>query len=132
MCTEEQHKDAERLRRYIQREQLVSVMNDTKWRELQALMADEATFSPRWRVKCVRDSEPSGWDTDWCNHLPYPFKNIEWVDIDPVHTERVGHIVPDRREDRTGEIERLLEAKSIPYDHVDGCIRVQGYLRPTA
>lgn len=39
MATQDQQKDAERLTRHIQREQLVSSMSDTKWVELQAAMA---------------------------------------------------------------------------------------------
>ena len=39
MATQDQQKEAERLTRHIQREQLVSSMSGTKWVELQAAMA---------------------------------------------------------------------------------------------
>jgi len=69
--TEDQIKDADRLQRYIEREQLVSVMNNTKWHELRALMLEEASFSPRYRVKCLRTTDDRAycWDGDWYHHL---------------------------------------------------------------
>lgn len=133
MPTADQIKDAERLQRYIEREQLVSVMNNTKWSELRALMIDEASFSPRYRVKCLRttDERPYYWGADWYHHLP-TFKAIEWLEIDPVDRERKGHLVPDIVTDKRDELEQLLGSRSIPFEWEGEFIRVYGYRRPAA
>lgn len=133
MPTEDQNKDAERLQRYIEREQLVSVMNDTKWSELRALMIHECSFSPRYRVKCLRadDGWAERWDADWQYHLP-PFKEIEWIEIDPLHRKRIGHVVPDAVVDKTAELQQLLDSRTIPYEWESGWMRVYGYRRTGA
>jgi hypothetical protein len=47
--TEEQRKDAVRLRRYIERERLCSVMNSTKWQEaIQVPFSREGTAIRIW------------------------------------------------------------------------------------
>src|SRR5690349_6190172 len=104
--TPEQAKNAERLARYIEREQLVSLMNDTKWLEtLQALEAIPG-FSVRFRFKDVRDPEPAVgfWDNGLPEHIPYPFKCIEWLEIDPVVRVRLGRLVDDKATDFTDEV----------------------------
>jgi len=126
--TVEQQKAIERLERYIQREQLVSFMNDTKWSRLQTEMARVQPAQPQYRVKCLQDSEPSGWERDWSTHLPL-YKWIEWVDIDPVYRERRGVLVPDLERDRSSELIDLLHEHSIPYELDSGYIRVYGYRR---
>ncbi len=73
--------DDRRLARYIERHQLVSAMNDTKWREavasLRRILGDHIEF----RVRCVRDPldtlPPRDRSFPW--HLP-PDKHIEWLD----------------------------------------------------
>ena len=130
--TEEQRRDAERLDRYIAREQLASVMNETKWLELRHLMLTQAPFRPRWRTKCLRNESPSGWDSDRYYHLPQPFKVIEWLEIDPMQSTRIGHLVPDQQVDHRDALLHLLASKSIPHEVANGYIKIRGYLRPTA
>jgi hypothetical protein len=77
--TSEQKKDNERLRRYIEREQLYPVMNETKWREtMKAMQSIEGFTARRLRVKCLRDPEPptTHWHVDFPNDFPYPFGAI--------------------------------------------------------
>ena len=126
--TAEQLKAAERLERYIQREQLVSVMNDTKWRELQSAMVGVRPAQPRYRVKPVQSSEPSGWERDWATHLGL-FESIEWVDVDPIHRERRGRLVTDLEHDMTDQVADLLGERSIPYELHPDYIRIHGYRR---
>jgi len=62
--TDDQKKDR-RLERYIVREQLVSIMNDTKWERLRQGLLHQLDFTPDWGEKYVRDafcvvSIPSG------------------------------------------------------------------------
>ena len=130
MDTRDQQKDAERLARHIQREQLVSCMNDTKWGELRAAMASVAPNPPRYRVKCLRDAAPSpeGWERDWRNHLP-SFKTIEWVEVDPIHRTRRGQLLKDIERDMTDDIVSLLRGHSIPFEHSTGHLRIYGWRR---
>jgi hypothetical protein len=125
--TVEQQKDAERFARYIEREQLVSVMNATKWRKLQNAMANLKPAQPRYLIKCLRDAKPS-WERDWRYHLPSS-KCIEWVDIDPVYRERWGALLPDLEHDGISQITSLLREHSIPYQGRGNYIRVYGYRR---
>jgi hypothetical protein len=130
MATADQEKDAERLERYIEREQLVSSMNDTKWRELQAAMASVAPYPPRYRVKCLRMLEPhvESWERDWSTHLP-TYKAIEWVDIDPIRRERRGQLLKDLETDQTDELIELLRKHSIPFEPNSPYLRIYGYRR---
>jgi hypothetical protein len=128
--TEEQERDLRRLHRYVQRQQLVSVMNDTKWRELRQLMI-ERPRRPKFRVQCLRSPPPNSasWDGDWHYHLP-TFVWIEWLDIDPIYRIRRGHLVADDTIDLTTELIPLLEERSIPFEVEDSLIRIYGYRRP--
>ena len=126
--TAEQQKVLQRLAHYIEREQLVGLMNDTKWRELQSAMVGLRPAQPRYRVKSVQSSEPSGWERDWATHLGL-FKSIEWVDVDPIHRERRGKLVPDLEHDMTDQVTDLLGERSIPYEPHPDYIRIHGYRR---
>ncbi len=82
--TPEQQKDEERLNRYISREGLASVMNDTKWREAIQVLQDVMGYSVRFRVKVVRGSEPPTdyWDGSFPEHFRAPsYKSVEWMEV---------------------------------------------------
>jgi hypothetical protein len=127
--TEEQERDLRRLRRHVQEQQLVSVMNDTKWGELRQLMIEHSR-SPRYRLQCLLSppTNPDIWDRDWYYHLP-TFVLIEWLDIDPIYRTLRGHLVEDEKVDLTEELTRLLQARSIPFEAHDGFVRIWGYRR---
>jgi hypothetical protein len=128
--TAEQERDLERLHRHVQEQQLVSAMNDTKWRELRQLMI-ERPRSPRYRLQCLLSppTNPDSWDGDWYYHLP-TFVWIEWLDIDPIYRTRRGHLVEDEKVDLTEELVPLLQARSIPFEAHGSFIRIYGYRRP--
>jgi hypothetical protein len=130
VMTEQQEKDLRRLRRYVQEEQLVSVMNDTKWRELRQIMI-ERPRRPRYRVQSLLSppANPDSWEGDWYYHLP-TFVWIEWLDIDPIFRTRRGHLLEEDKVDLTGELVPLLEAQSIPFELGAPFIRIYGYRRP--
>ena len=113
--TLEQQKDTERLDRYIIREGLASVMNQTKWCEAIKTMSEVSGY-PRFRVKCVRDREPSPerWEGSFPHHVPYPYKVIEWLEVD--YTE---------------ELSEAFGKASIPFIRIGDVIRIQGYTRPS-
>lgn len=125
--TADQQRDAERLERYIRREQLVSVMNNTKWRELQTAMAGVRPAQPQYVVKDLQSTKPTR-ERDWTYHLGL-YKSIEWVDIDPVYRERRGALLPDLEHDMTEQVIGLLRERSIPYELGPEYIRIYGYRR---
>lgn len=129
--TEEQTKDRHRMARYIAREELVSVMNQTKWERLQALMQQESYRRPPWRAYCLRDAEDlePEWDYDWHYHLP-PFKSIVWLEINPIQKERRGQLLPDKLTDNTDYLTDLLKTHHIPFSIEGQSLRVWGYLKP--
>ena len=130
--TPEQRQDAERLRRYIEREQLGLVMNATKWREaVQALQAIPG-FVVRFRVKTVRGPEPPAghWEGGFPWHLPQPYAHIEWLDINPVVQRPRGVLVPDEVMDFTEQVTRALRVVNVPFVQQGQIIRIQGYVRP--
>jgi hypothetical protein len=115
--------DVERTRRFVEREGLTSVMNQTKWEALVAAMRSLQGFTPRFRPKCVRAVKLGSWDHDWYYYLR-PFSVIEWVDIDPIDSRSYPPT------DRTLEIEQALRAIRVSFSRQEPCLRVWGYVRP--
>lgn len=133
--TEEQKKVRERLVRHIAREQLVSVMNDTKWAKLQTLMLELEDSRPPFRVRCLGDKgewlldQRESWDYDWNYHLP-AYIAIEWLDIDPAKSQRDGRLVGNKKTEHNATIIDLLKMNHIPFSIEGDSIRVWGYHRP--
>ena len=115
-----------------------SRMNATKWREMA-----EALQEIPWvcRFRWVYAPDVSEWMNAW---LPYPgsiyydtgpagpFRTftIEWMEINTRQQwgER-GLLVA---QDQTPEIERRLQEINVPYEWVEGYIRIVGYVRNSA
>lgn len=129
--TREQEEDDLRFIRYLERENLASLMNNTKWRELIAAIQGVARYRPRFRVKCVREGEPAAdsWDGSFPLHVP-TFRHIEWLELDPIMRTRRGAIVPDLTEDFSTPIEVALAMAGVPFERVGSAIRIVGYFRP--
>jgi hypothetical protein len=126
--TPEQEQYRERVMRYTHREQLASVMNDTKWKELVEAMRAMPAGKPLYRIKDVLDSCPElgPWDNEWFCHL-WPYYGIEWIEIDPTRQRQLG---PGA--DQTDAIVVALRECSIPFSFQGRYIRVWGYTRPGA
>ena len=129
METENQKKDRERLDSYIVREQLISHMNNTKWDRLRELMVELGNERPLYRVKCLREPPTQGWDGNWYYHLP-TYKNIEWLDTDPILRERRGALLEDTKMDYTQTYVNPLNENHIPFSFEGEYIRIWGYQRP--
>jgi hypothetical protein len=124
-----------RHRALVEREQLASVMNDTKWTELADAMQ---TFQPppAWRCKDISATAPGPWDTEWCYHIQ-PFHTIEWLEIEFVHaTPKTGKVsarlTPAERTEAEARLRATLSALGVPYSIEEGLVRVWGYTRPGA
>lgn len=104
-------------RRYVEREQLVSAINATKWREATDAMRHLAGGPPGFRIKDILGPDPSdrAWDREWFYH-PRPWETIEWLEIHP--------------DPRQGEIMATLRRIGAPFSLEAGHIRIWGWLRP--
>lgn len=131
--TPEQQKDAQRLARYIEREQLVSLMNNTKWREAIHAIQSIAGYVPRFGVKELRGPEPTDteWDHSFPYHVPRQFNVIEWLEFDPVVRILRGQLVAPQTTDYTEALIAALHAVSVPFEQRGSYIRIWGYSRPS-
>jgi len=128
--TEEQKKDAERLARCINREQLVSVMNDTKWQRLfNALQPMECWLD--FRRKDVRESDAASesWHTD-LYHMMGGWRSIEWLDIRARETIWPGFLIKPKIVDKTATLIEAIKGAGVPFSRHENYIRIWGYVRP--
>jgi len=127
----EQQKDNDRLDRYISSEFLAPIMNDTKWNEAILALQSIEGYYVQFRVRCLRDvgAEICHWDLSFPYHLPSPLKTIEWLDINPIVSQRIGALVSPTSNDFRVEICASLSRSSIPYEELAGIIRIRGYKR---
>jgi len=118
----------------LEREQLTSVMNETKWAELAATMQGFCPL-PDWRCKEITASEPGQWDAEWYYHVR-PFHTIEWLEIGFVHPKRVpgryepALLTPAERADAEARVRATLSSLGVPFSVENGLVRVWGYTRP--
>ena len=112
-------------------------MNATKWREA---IDDLGEMGLRYRLRWVDVLSTSVWMGLW---IPFsnsthfdsaevgPFKtfSIEWLEIDPVVETPRGKLLEPERVNNGPEIERRLKEVNVPYDWVEGYIRITGYVR---
>ncbi|GHT78544.1 hypothetical protein FACS189464_2170 [Bacteroidia bacterium] len=122
----------------IQQRQLSSVMNDTKWIELQCAI-DTLPFPPAYIQKCLTDKddfsvwtfdkEPhylGDWSSFWDEGISL-FFNIEWIKVRPRLAKYRGRLVTDEILDETEEFEAILTKYNIPYEEDKGTFIIYGY-----
>lgn len=100
-----------------------SVMNNTKWRELQEGMK-ALPFPPPYQWKLVHEDEPYPTEFlqdvwylgDWGDTVLWPFYQIEWVCVRPRYTKHVGRLVEPELIDEMPEFLAVLQKHNIPYE----------------
>jgi hypothetical protein len=120
------------------RKGLSSVMNDTKWIELQTAI-DTLPFPPPYVCKQITDenSERIGqledapwylgdWSSFWDEGLPL-FFDIDWLKVRPRNGKYRGRLVAPKILDETEEFIAILEKYSILYENENGTITIYGY-----
>lgn len=119
----------------LEKRNLCSYMNNTKWNELINAMLNDMPFPPPYDIKYIDiDCPTDGMDRDiYCYGDWYePFlltENvlIEWVKIKPVILKRRGLLIPPEVIDETQELIRILEKYNIPYTEENNIFTVYGY-----
>jgi hypothetical protein len=111
--------------RIIQRDQLVSWMSDTKWRELIGALP-KAQIG-RFRALSIGDREPGAWQPGplWPEHLPW-WSMIEWLELDP----RTRPAPQAAVRDHTAAVEEVLRDVRAPFTREQDLLRLWGYTRP--
>lgn len=78
---------ANQCRRKAEQDGLVSLMNDTKWREL-CFAFSRLEQHPAWRTLDLLNGHMSDWDSEWFSHLGPDYCSIKWLEIDPKNCDR--------------------------------------------
>ena len=131
MHDEDKHKH--KVRAELSKRGLVSLMNDTKWRELFAAI-DTLPFPPPYQRKDVlhAEPEPTTFDADvwyhgdWVEGI-HPLYSIEWIRIRPRYLKHVGRLLPEIVVDCEAELERALHALGQAYEKANDSIWIYGY-----
>lgn len=116
--------------KYVNEHQLSSVMNKTKWCELEKALNESEDFIPYVRYKLIYDENPNtGFTAVWWYELLEIAETIEWLEVDPFKREWLGRLVADRVTDFSDVVSAQLAQYSIPYSIENGMFRIWGYLR---
>lgn len=96
---------------------MYSVMNDTKWLELQAAMLNMEFESPKWRVSNIKNDYISNWDGGWYYHFSEGgFKDLKWVEI------RIDN------EKQRIKVLKLIQAINLPGSETEQGFKILGYV----
>lgn len=109
-----------------------SRMNTTKWAEVA-----ESRLPGASRIKFVDVAEPLKWGSfyhvthDWFDGPFGPFTSlsIEWLEINPVQKVGRGLLLDPQVVNHAEEVERQLQAISVPYHWEGDWIRIIGHVR---
>jgi len=130
MKTEEQEISESRLNKYVEREQLLCVMSDSKWSHLfKGLKKIENKLD--FKRRDVRDPEGINlsWDSD-LSHVLAGWKSIEWLQIRAQLSIRRGALLEPTIEDYTDELIGIVKGIGVPYSKTEDGIQIWGYVRP--
>ena len=106
---------ANQCRRKAEAEGLVSLMNDTKWREL-CYTFSAFDVPPRWRTRDLLNGHLSEWHREWFHHVGPDYCSIEWLEIDPSGCDRE-------------RVRTVLREVGAPFEESGQLLRVIGYNR---
>lgn len=120
----------------IEKRQLTSYMNTTKWMEFLQVMSKEIFLRIPYAFRTLFDTGRRNdelFDDCYCRECfnGYDFKSLEWVKVKPKFCERRyrGRLIDDEEvwHDLEEEFIRGMKKYSIPYEGGDGTYIVYGY-----
>lgn len=128
-----------RVMKTVAERNLVSVMNDTKWRELQGAVINTLLFPPPYQAKYLLEDRlyPEEFETDvsywgdWIEGI-VPFYSVEWIRIRPRYLKHRGRLVSPEVIDITDDLVKLLKELSIPYRLENDTYIIYGYVVDTS
>jgi len=131
VLTNAQKQEVERLRNFVSRNRLTSLMNSTKWRAaIDAIQAIEG-YAPSFRCKRITDAldPPEGqWDEAFPGNVPL-YNSIEWLEMNPYVGSPPVAGKKDRRADFGETLKRELAAAGIPLAESGTGVRIKAYAR---
>jgi len=128
---EEKHRN--KVREEVEKRQLSSIMNRTKWLEFQTAMYDELPFPPAYSRKDVLDigyepfTEDAWYLGDYEEGLQ-PFYSIEWIEVRPRIIKSQGRLVKGKVECIEEKFISILKKYNIPYKDNNGSYLIYGYV----
>ncbi|RED51633.1 DUF6678 family protein [Cohnella lupini] len=122
----------------VTQKQLSSIMNDTKWGNLQKAVLNTLPFAPPFQAKYVLDESlyPENFENDvwylgdWVEGLS-PFYSVEWIRVRPKYQKPLGKILPPELIDITNEFLSILQKLRIPYKEENNTFFIYGYISNT-
>ncbi len=129
----------QKVREAVAQKGLTSMMNDTKWLELQKAI-ETLPFPPPYIEKLVLDgqglykkfslSDAPTYLGDWGHFYEEGmslFFAIEWINVCPRHARHKGQLIPPEILDETVQFEQILKHYHIPYEEENGTFTIYGY-----
>lgn len=113
---------------YINKHQLVSCMNNTKWNKLIDKITSLSGYNPRVKIKYINEELQYGFSEVWWDLVKRDgYEWIEWLEINPMVEKYRGKLIAPQIRDYSQFIENSLV--NIPHEFEEGIFRIYGYLR---
>ncbi|MFS2032994.1 DUF6678 family protein [Polaromonas sp. CT11-55] len=120
-----ENEDREKIALQARRKFSGALANDTKWNELIVYVRGLG-YKPSYRSKWV-SGHISGWDTEWCYHLPFPFVGVEWFDLGLHGEARTGRLLAPKVIDYSPTMLGKLKEIGFDFEYREGFARIWGY-----
>lgn len=135
-------KDRQKRYAILNKRQLASYMNDTKWLKLLKAVEEELSFPPPFQLKHLFHDVPWGseftkenekttdfygdWSVYYHEGLP-PFELIEWIKVRAKCARSQGQLLPNRLEDETEAFRAILLRLNLSFEEEDDIFTIYGY-----
>ncbi|MFB6366342.1 DUF6678 family protein [Paenibacillus elgii] len=130
--------EKQKVQAVVNKKQLASIMNNTKWGQFQKSVIDTLPFTPAYQVKYVLEDAPYPenfeedvwyW-ADWEQGI-HPFYSVEWLRVRPRYVKNRGRLIEPEIIDITGEFIEMLQKLKIPFVKENSTICIYGYVKST-
>ncbi|CDG83303.1 putative uncharacterized protein [Janthinobacterium agaricidamnosum NBRC 102515 = DSM 9628] len=106
---------------------LPGAADNSKWNALIRFMRQRDGWTPSYRHKSV-DGHISNWEVAWCNHLPFSFLCVEWLDLGIHQRIHAGPLPePDIINHAAWICPKLIEI-GLEHEVVGDIVRIWGHL----
>ncbi|MBD2724551.1 DUF6678 family protein [Hymenobacter armeniacus] len=96
-----------------------------------AALLNQLKCQPRLKLK--HDNTPEAWSNMGIGlpvrgyielNGPWPFREVEWLEINPIVMERVGRLVAPKQWSHLEQIASFLQLEGVEYKIIDGMVRI--------